>query len=123
MHRLKLWLFTLTIVAGCTTVGGGSTTPAQAVYAAEGAYAAALTVAVAYGKLPRCGAASPTLCSQQKVVDQIKLADAVAHTAIFSAQSIVRTQGFGQDAIQSAVATATEAARALSLITSTLTVK
>ena len=121
MHRLKLFLITLTLVAGCATGSGTTNTPAQAVFAAEGAYAAALTVAVAYGKLPRCPAA--TICSQQKVVDQIKLADGVAHAAIFSAQHIVRTQGFGQDAIASAVATATEAAKALSLITATLQVK
>jgi len=98
-------------------------TPAQDVYAIQGDYAAALSVAVAYKQLPACGQpTSPVLCSDKAVVAKLQAADDAAYAALTAAQNIVRTPGAGLNA-QTAITAANQAVQALITITSTLGVK
>lgn len=89
--------------------------PAQAVYAAHGAYATALTAALAYKQLPSCKAAKPP-CSDPGLVVQIQAADDLAYEALSGAQRAVRTPGFGADRMQTAIAVANQAIATFSAI-------
>lgn len=115
-----LCVLLLCLLPGCETTKPQS--PAQAVYAATSSYEIALSVAVSYKKLPACAAGGPLLCSKPEIVAQLQKADAAAFAALSSAQNIVRSPAFGQDAAQSAVVAAQEAVKALTTITTTLKV-
>jgi hypothetical protein len=118
--RMLLVLALAALVFACATA---PQTPAQSVYAAQGAYASALTVAVAYKQLPTCDQAPrPTLCSDKAVVAKLQAADDVAYAALSAAQNIVRTPGAGVN-VQTAIAAAEQAVAALTSITATLGVK
>lgn len=117
--RRYLILALTCILSACAAV---PKTAAQGVYLTEMHYAAALTVATKYRQLPRCMAAVSPLCSNPDVVAKLILADAAAYTAILAAQHVVRTPGFGSDAITSAFAAAEAAMQAYLDITSTLKV-
>ncbi len=99
----KLFLFLPILLMACTTPDS----PAQAVYAAEGSYAAALRLELAYSNLPRCFASnSPKICSEVSVIKKVQTADNVAWSAIKNAQTAVRTPGYGDSKITTAVASA-----------------
>lgn len=129
MKKLAGTLFlTAALMLGCTVAPQLATAPAAAspqvaVFAADGAYEAALVAAVAYARLPRCAAAVPQPCSQQGVVDQTVRARDVARDALAAARTAVRTPGFGADVGQTAVAAAQAAVQALTAITVNLTQK
>jgi len=106
--------FLLLAVVGCTT----PQTPQQSVFQAKAGYATALTAAVAYKRLPLCPAPAP--CSDKEVVGQLQRADLVAATALDAAEAVVRSKGFGQDTVASAVTAAQAALNAFVAITSTL---
>lgn len=107
-------------ISACATV---PQTPAQSVYAMQGAYATALSAAVSYKQLPPCGATGSTqLCSNPAVVSQLQRADDVAYAALMAAQNIVRAPGAGLNA-QTAINAATQAVAAFTSITTTLGVK
>jgi hypothetical protein len=97
--------------------------PAQAVYAVEGDYAAALAVAVQYRALPPCAAAATPLCSTPEVLAQLEKGDAAAWIAIEAAQNTVRTPGASSNDETAALAAAQQAATAFQQIAATLKVK
>ncbi len=108
----------LLFLAGCAT----PESPQQSVFQAKSGYAVALTAAVAYKRLPDCTRA-PQPCSDKAVVAQLQRADTVASTALDSAENAVRTPGFGQSVVSSAVTAAQAALQAFTSITATLGVK
>ena len=125
MKRLLVGLLTAGLV-GCAAVGdivsGG--TPAQKVFAATGVYDAALSVAVAYKKLPACTLQpKPVLCSDASVVATLQKADNVAFEALSTAQKIVRTPASTESALAAAARWAQEAVGAFGRLTSTLSTK
>lgn len=112
------------LLAACVTAPSGqSLTPAQQVFQIQSDYDAALTVAVAYTNLPRCGAVgAPTVCSQSKVITQLQQANAAALPLLTAAQNTVRAPGAGANAA-TALNAAQQAVAALTAISSTLQVK
>ena len=67
------------------------TTSEGDVYALREGYQVVLKAMDPYVNLRRCGApTSPKLCSQQKVADQLVLADRAAKTALDNAENLVR---------------------------------
>lgn len=124
-----LLLIAVLALVGCETVQAPTTTAAApnaavTVYAAKGAYEVALTAAVAYAELPRCKPdAKLSVCSSQPVVDQLVRSRNVARDALASAESAVRTPGFGVDVLTTAAASAEAAVKALTTITTTLRTK
>lgn len=111
----------LLVFAGCAGNLGPYPKPDTVVYTAKAAYETALTGMVAYAKLPRCTApAAPRLCSSPPILEQMEKARAASRITIDAAESAVRTPGFGQDAIQTAVTAAEAATKALTAITATL---
>lgn len=115
---MKLILVLVLVMAGCAA----PQSPQQSVFQAKSGYAVALTAAVTYKRLPDCTKA-PQPCSDKAVVAQLQKADNVAATALDSAESAVRTPGFGKDVVNSAIAAANAALAAFTSITSTLKVK
>jgi hypothetical protein len=107
--------FTLAACASTAT----PTTAAQGVYQVKSDYAAALTVAVAYKNLPTCAAGGPVLCSEPRVVAQLRQADDVAYAALQAAENTARTPGAGANAATAVIA-AQQAVQALTSITATL---
>lgn len=93
----KLLLALSFVLAACTTTPDS---PAQAVYAIHGTYAAALTVAVKYKQLPPC----PTVvvCSDAAVVKRLQSADDTAYVALSAAQSAARLGGADLTAVEKA---------------------
>lgn len=84
----KLLLAVLFVLAACTTT---PQSPAQAVYAVHGTYAAALTLAVKYKQLPACPA--KPVCSEASVVKRLQSADDTAYGALKAAQDAARLGG------------------------------
>jgi hypothetical protein len=104
--RLVLFSILALVAAACAS----SPSPQVVVYDAQ-LYVATGQTALKYMGLPRCDVA-PMPCSKQAVVDGIKRADAVANVALRHAQEVVRTPGFGNEALQSAAVAATGAVKA-----------
>lgn len=117
----------IAVIAACTGIANSpqatNPNPQVAVFAFEGAYETALTVAVAYARLPRCAPTVPAPCSTQGIVDQTVRARNVARDALASAKQAVRTPGFGADVGTTAVAAAQAAVNAMTAITNNLKVK
>jgi hypothetical protein len=107
-------------LASCSAVQPVPQSPAQAVYAVEGDYAAALAVAVQYRALPQCSASTTALCSRPEVIAQIQKGDAAAWAAIEAAQNTVRTPGVASDAETTALMAAQHATQAFQQIAATL---
>lgn len=115
-------------MAGFLTACAGSGSPppsaASDVYSAKAAYGAALTLAVGYNGLPRCGApTSPPLCSQASVVLQLRKADQVASLALDQAELVVRNPLSSASLIAAAVQSATGAVKVLQQVETTYGVK
>ena len=102
-------------LAGCAT--GGS--PQEVVFQARGAQNVALRAAVEYKRLAPCATPAKQPCSDKAVVAQLQKADEVADRALAAAESAVRTPGFGDNVIQSAVTAAQAALGAFQSIVST----
>lgn len=116
------WITSIVLAVLLAACASTPQTPAQSVYAVQGAYATALSAAVSYKQLPACAPTSPGLCSNPDVVLKLQKADDVAYAALTAAQNIVRTPGAGANAT-TAIAAANQAVQALVAITSTLGVK
>jgi hypothetical protein len=103
----------LAVVLAITTIACATTpqSPQQVVYATQSAYIGALGAAVRYKELPPCPKAP--VCSDAAIVAKIQDADKVAFRALELAQNAVRTPGFGEDRISTAVITAKQAVQAL----------
>lgn len=96
--------------------------PAEVVFQAKVAHAVALRTAVAYRELPKCNPA-PQPCHEPAVVTQLQKSDKVADAALDAAENAVRTPGFGENVVNSAVKAAQEALNAFISIVNTLRVK
>jgi hypothetical protein len=92
----------------------------QAVFQMRGAQNVALRTAVAYKELKPCAEPKAQPCSEKRVVTQLQLADTVSDKAIGAAENAVRTPGFGQNIIDSAVTAAEAALAAFQSIIATL---
>lgn len=90
--------------------------PTNAVLATMTAYEAALTVAVAYNKLPRCSVTSDKLCSDQAVVEQLRKADNAAIASLAAARTVALTPGITDGAVRASLATAAQAVAAFNTI-------
>lgn len=112
-------------LASCSTAPPGTTgttTPAQSVFAVKSAYAGALSVAVAYKRLPACAPSAPLLCSSPAIVSQLQKADNTAAAAIDAAEAAARTPIVGTTAAGKALSAAQAALAALVALTSNLKV-
>ncbi|MCR4299332.1 MAG: hypothetical protein NUV75_11405 [Gallionella sp.] len=115
-----LSLVLLTAFNGCAST---PTNPQQAVFSAKQSYAVALTVAVAYRRLPACGSPTATpICSKPDVVATLKKVDTASSALLDAAENTVRTQGAGANA-QTAITAATQAVAAFQTITNALVTK
>ncbi len=116
----KLFLIIPLILMACTT----PQTPAQTIYLVESDYAAALKVELAYSDLPRCDQpTSPVLCSKVSVIKIVQKADNTAWAAIQEAQTAVRTPGYGENKMTTAISSAKALVKSFVSITSTLRTK
>lgn len=113
--QLVLIIGLLVLVSACAV----PQSPAETVFQAKTAHAVALRSAVAYRELPRCNPA-PQPCHDPAVVAQIQRADKVADAALDAAENAVRSPGFGQSVITTAVRTAQEALQAFVTIVATV---
>jgi hypothetical protein len=104
---------------GCATAPQSAQ---QAVFQAKTDYAVALTVAVAYKKLPACVTGGNQICSKPEVVATLQKVDTASSALLDAAERTVRTEGAGANA-QTAIKAATEAVRAFVTITSALQTK
>lgn len=121
---MKNLLSCLVLVMGMTVACTTPQTPAQSVYLVQSQYAAALRIELAYSNLPRCGKpTSPKLCSDVDTIRKVQKADDIAWTAIGEAQKAVRTRGFGESKITTAVASARALTQSFVSITNQLGVK
>lgn len=128
MIRTGLALMVLA-VAGCQGGTGVVSappvpkTPAQAVFEVKAAEAAALAVFLRYKALPSCALqVHPTLCSEPGVVTMVQRADLVAAKAVDTAETAVRTPGFGQNVVQTMLISAQAAVGVLVAATANLKV-
>ncbi len=95
--------------------------PAQTIYLVQSDYAAALKVELAYSNLPRCHLpAAPKICSDVEVIQKLQRADDLAWIAIKQAQTAVRTPGYGEGKVITALASAKALTRAFVDITAKL---
>lgn len=118
MKKLLLSIAILAIAA-CTTPQN----PAQAVYQITNNYAAALSVAVAYKRLPSCDQpAAPVLCSKVSIVKKLQDADDTAFPLLRAASNTVRAPGAGAN-LATAIVAAQNAVDAFASITAKLAIK
>lgn len=94
-------------------------TPAQTVYEAKSGYLVALSAAVAYKRLPACGA-NPPPCSRPAVVAQLQKADDVAAGALNAAETAARTPGLSDSTVSASAVAAKAALEAFTSITLSL---
>jgi len=118
---MKNLLMSLLLALSLAACAGNS--PAQSVYLAKTQYAGAVKVAAAYSQLPDCATTDVKLCAKAQIVAQLQKADYVADPALDAAEEAVRTPGFGQSIIDSAVTAAKAAVAAFTSITNTVKVK
>lgn len=113
------------LLAGCALTSlTKPVTPATTVDLQKGAYAAKLTfqgaliVAVAYIELPRCGRpTSPTVCSQQSVVDIMRNSIKAADAGTQAAEDAARTLTADSTTLSALVTAAEKSVTALQAIT------
>jgi len=96
--------------------------PAQAVFALEASYDAALEMAVAYATLPACGAEAPPLCSDRALVRRINTTAHQAWVAIRAAQALAAAAHADPTALAAARANAEHALAELTTLTASLKV-
>lgn len=107
------------VLAACVST---PQTPQQSVFAAKQSYAVALTVAVAYKRLPLCAPTAPPLCHKTEVVAQLQKIDTASSALLDAAETTVRAPGAGANAA-TAILAAEQAVAAFTTITSALAVK
>lgn len=114
--QLVLIIGLLILVSACAV----PQSPAESVFQAKTAHAVALRSAVAYRELPACKVPAVQPCRDAAVLAQIQRADKVADAALDAAENAVRSPGFGQNVIQTAVKSAQEALTAFVTIVATV---
>jgi hypothetical protein len=95
-------------------------TPAQAVFALQAAFDAALDVAVGYASLPRCAPDRPAPCSEAARVARANDVAQNAWRAIRAAEAAARAPGGGADARAGALAAAEAALAELIALTASM---
>lgn len=128
MKRMILVASLVLALAGCSMLGTAAkvaqhpvgqptlTDLRNKVYAAKLGYEAALTVAVQYNALPRCGRpTSPPICSSADLVVQLRKADAAASTTLDAAENIVRGTNPDTSVASAAISAAEQAVAALTV--------
>lgn len=81
----------------------------QSAFAARSTYAGLLNIAAEYVALPRCQAGSPTICSSQNIVNEIRRYSNTADAATKGAVDIARSPTKSPVALANAVADANRA--------------
>jgi hypothetical protein len=119
MKRLVLALFCACALSGCA---GAPRSPAQAIFALQAGYDAALDIAVAYAGLPRCGPDGLLLCSDRALVRQVHSAAHKAWIALQAVQSLARAQNPDPSALATARTAAELALAALTALTAQMKV-
>lgn len=84
-------------------------------YKAEAGYTVLLQAAANYVALPRCTDGGPKVCSEQKIVDQIRPAANSADATVQAAEDTLTANPNG-DAAQLAISAAMNATQALTVI-------
>lgn len=113
-------------IGGCSslTAPPAPKSPAQVVFETKAAEGAALAIFIQYKALPSCSTpVHPPLCSDAALVTKVQQADVVAAKAIDTAETAVRTPGFGTDTIATMLTAAQAAVSVLVSTTTTLKVK
>lgn len=111
----------LAFLASCASLGfPPPKTPRQAVFAADGAFLGAVTVANDYKALPPCVSNGPILCKDQAVVEKIRLGANAADATLKAAENTVKDPKFGGSVADSSIVAATNAVQAFVTITSAL---
>ncbi len=114
---MRMLLATIVIVlAGYAT----SHNPEQAVFQMRTDQNVGLRAAVEYKRLKPCATPAVQPCSDKAIVGQLQKADEVSDKALGAAESAVRTPGFGQSIVDSAVTAAQAALAAFQSIVATL---
>ena len=114
MKTLYAALFAIALSACATTPQN----PQQAVFIAKQDYTVALTIAVAYKRLPPC-TPTLTLCADPVIVRKLQVADDSAIVMLDGAELAVRSGGTGADV---AIAVAEQAVKVLTILTAKLKV-
>lgn len=124
MKILASFLILSLASCGSVTAPPVPKTPAQVVFETKAAEGAALAVFIQYKALPSCSIPMhPPLCSDAALVVKVQQADVVAAKAIDTAETAVRTPGFGSDTVATMVAAAQAAVGYLVTSTNSLKVK
>lgn len=119
---MKRILTALALAGALSACAPTAQTPAQAVFALEASYDAALEVAVAYAILPMCGTDALPLCSDRALVRRINTAAHQAWVAIRAAQALAVAAHADPTALAAARANADRALAELTALTSSLKV-
>jgi len=125
MKRYLAVLACALALAGCALLNPTKPLPAsttadlqKGAYTAKLGFQAALTGAVFYIELPRCGRpTSPTICSEQNVVDVMRNAVKAADASTQAAEDAARSLNSDSTALSALVAAATASVTALQAIT------
>ena len=118
---------TVLLISGCSSVSvqtpPAPKTAAQTIFETKAAEGAALAIFIRYKALPSCAPANhPPICSDAALVAKVQQADVVAAKAIDTAETAVRTPGFGADTISTLLASAQAAVGYLTSSTQALKV-
>jgi hypothetical protein len=116
MNRFTVMIGAVALSSCAMGPSAGQLSPAQSVYALEGAYASALRGAVAYRSLPKCGTVGVAVCHNPEIVKRLVIADAKAHDALLGAEAVVRAHGSAEQ-ISAAVSLARVAISDLAVLT------
>ncbi len=114
--RTFITLFVSAVLISCASAPQSGQ---QAVYSAKQDYAVALTLAVAYKRLPSCPTTSG-ICKDAKVVAQLQKIDDASAALLDGAEATVRSGGGN---VGMAITAAQQAVSAFTTITNTLKVK
>lgn len=119
--RLTAAALLLPFMASCASLGLPTPkTPRQAVYAADGAFLAAVTIADDYKALPDCVSNGPIVCKDPATLDKIRLGANAADATLKAAENTVKDPNFGGSTSDSIIVAATQAVQAFVTVTSTL---
>ncbi len=121
MKTLALIFILASCSAPIVTPPPAPKTPAQVVFETKAAEGAALAIFIRYKALPSCSVPMPpTLCANAGVVTKVQQADVIAAKAIDTAETAVRTPGFGTSILASLAAAAQAAVSVLTSSTAGL---
>lgn len=119
--RLSAAAVLIAFLASCASLGiPAPKTPRQAVFAADGAFLAAVTIANDYKALPDCVSNGPVLCKDPAILEKIRLGANAADATLKAAENTVRDPNFSGSTSDKAIVAATNAVQAFSDIVNVL---